>query len=161
MKIIKDYYKLKDNIRIEFIKYFYQDEEGEKDIYIDYLDDRDIYWIGNWNILAIADAFFSLEDIVYTLENSVDRWILLDWYWETLEDHINLPIYIKMRWDGTHDDYKTFQEAQEKLRNDPEHQKKVEAELKKIWDDGMKNIEKYITKNKWTSPTVQSPTLLK
>jgi len=44
-----------------------------------------------------------------------------------------------------------FQEAQEKLRNDPEHKAQVEKELKKIWDDGLKNIEKYIKKTKLTT----------
>lgn len=142
MKIIKDYYKLKDNIRIEFIKYFYQDEEWEKDVYLDYLDDKDIYWLGN--ILAISDAFFKLEDIIYVFEHKIDRWILLDWYWEPNPDNVNLENYIKIRADWEHEDFLKFQEAQEKLRNDPEHQKKVEAELKKIWDEWIDRINRHI-----------------
>lgn len=147
MKIIKQYYKLKDDIRTEFIKYFYLDEEWEKDVYLDYLDDRDIYWL--WNILFIADICLNLEDVIYCLEHNVGRWILLDWYWETLEDPINLPSYIKIRADGAHDDYIKFQEAQEKLRNDPEHKAKVEAELKKIYDEGIAKINKHIDSFDW------------
>lgn len=143
MNTVQQYYKLKDDIRTDFIKYFYSDEDGE-DAYLDYLDDRDIYWIGNGNVLGISDIFINLEDIIYVLEHGIDRWILLDWYWETLENPINLPSYIKIRADWTHEDFLIFQEHQEKKRNDPEYKAQVDAEMKKIWDEWVEKLNKYI-----------------
>lgn len=147
MKIITDYYQLKDNIRTEFIKYWYADEE-EPDNWLDYLaDPNEWYWIGNWNVMGISDAFFNLEDIIYVLEHSVPRDILLDWYWETLEDHTNLPTYLKIRGEWEHEDFLKFQEAQKKKRLDPKEKARVKKELDEIWDKGMKELEKIIKKH--------------
>lgn len=133
--------KLKSDYRTFFINYWYKDEA------YDYMDDNNIYWIGNWHILACSDIFVSLEQIEDILRFNIDMDIFYDWYWwsvEEEENRVNLENYSKIRWKGTHEDFLAFQIEQEKKRNDPEYKAQVEAELKKIWDDGMKNIENHL-----------------
>lgn len=150
MKILKDYYKLKDNIRAEFIKYFYQDEEWEKNVYLDYLHDpNEGYWIGWGNAMGIGDIFVDLEDIILIFESNIPRDIFLDWYWFQVEkeehQRITLYHYAQMRWSGkTHEEIIKLLDEDNEKRQTPEHKAEVEASLKKIWDDGVNELNKHI-----------------
>lgn len=150
MKILKDYYKLKDDIRTAFIKYYYKDEEWEKDVYLDYLDDpNEGYWIGWGNVMGIGDIFVDLEDIILIFEHKIPRDIFLDWYWHSVEnelDHrkINLKTYASFcKW-ATHEQIMEDLDKDHAKRQTPEHKAEVEANSKKIWDDGVNELNKHI-----------------
>lgn len=132
--------KLKSDYRTFFINYWYKDEA------YDYIDDNNIYWIGNWHILACSDIFVSLEQMEDILRFNIVMDIFYDWYWWSIEEEnrVNLENYSKIRWKGTHEDFIAFQTEQEKKRNKPEYKAQVEAELKKIWDDWIDRINRHI-----------------
>lgn len=150
MKILKDYYKLKDNIRTAFIKYFYEDEDDEENTYLYYLHDmNEGYWIGWGNVMGIGDIFVDLEDIILIFEHKIPRDIFLEWYWHSVEnelDHqrINLKTYASFRKWATHEQILEDLDKEHDKRQTPEHKAKMEAESKKIYDEAIRRLNKHI-----------------
>jgi len=152
-KIISQYHKLKQDLRTEFIKYFYDEEQEYIQYYLD--DSNEGYWIGWWNTLWIWDCFFDLEDVIFVFEHNVPCWHLLDWYWwyidEAHEDfRVNLNNYVSIRWNLTHEDFLAWITESERKRKDPaeiakraKEEKETLEKLKKQFD---LDIQKHITR---------------
>lgn len=133
----------KDKLRKEFIEYWYDDWK-------DYLDDPDIYWIGNWCILACGDIFVSMEDMVTIFESKIPHEIFDSWYWHSVEndiDHrrINLWHYAQMRWAcKTHQEILEDMDKEHKRRQTPEYIAETEGKLEEIRQKGIEELKKYI-----------------
>lgn len=93
MKMIEQYILASNNIAKAFIKKYY-----ERAI------EWDDYWIG-WEIgvMQVWDQFWSIHDMVYSLENDISSDILFNWYefgifseW----DRLNLKTFSRL-WDWT------------------------------------------------------------
>lgn len=143
-KILDNLDKSKKELAEFFYEYYFQEKPDEFD---------DLYWIGWDSCLWVWDIFVNLDDIVEIIRHHIPREVFSDWYdylleqWyidEDIRDRVNLFSYAKIRGDGTHENYLSFQKQQERIRATPEHKAQVEAELKKIWDEWLEKLRKYI-----------------
>lgn len=137
MKLISNYYKLKQEVKEWFTKYYYEA------CYSDYLDDG--YWIGNGDILWISDIFVSLENIIYLAEHQIPLDIFTDWYWYSVEEGVvNMQSYIKIRGTWDHDYFLSFQKEQEEKRKSPEFQKESQDRLEDMYAKWLTILAKYL-----------------
>lgn len=145
MKLYSQIQKLKSDARTFFIKYWY-----EEDFY-DYMDDPDVYWIGDGHVLGCGDIFVSLEDIETIVKNNIPRDIFYDWYWYNVENEdINLVNYNAHRtyW-KTHEEIVQWLQDEEKRRETPEYKEETERMLKKLYDEWIERLKKDIDSFDW------------
>lgn len=144
MKLYSQIQKLKSDARTFFIKYWYEED------YADYIDDPEVWWIWGGQTLWVGDIFVSLADIETIVRLDIKRDVFSDWYWHMVENYesdlrINLENYNARRTYGnTHEEIIKWQENEAKRRETPEYKAECEAQLKKLYDEGIERINKHI-----------------
>lgn len=138
--LLLKYRELQKELADWFYEYYYEEKPEWRE---------DYYWIAGGTVLGIGDMFVWLEEITEIIWCNIPLQSFHDWYWYCLEDEknrINLVSYHRIRREGTHEYFLKFQEEQRILRETPEWKAEHKANLKAIYDKGIKDIEKYINK---------------